>query len=299
MTLKGGARAAQGFGAWDMRLPNPRPGITMPTIDEGVEGRGSCTMFSPSEMEAVRVRSPEQVRACAENFRDLIGGHLDVRVCAVHDLATSRPMKDAEGHVLATDVFGWVEDGEQWWRLPQIAFHSPMAMACRYESEPFWCDASGFYSPGENPYLPQISIASWLETSYPSVGIVVPIHLPFGQIGVAMFVPNQPAAFPLEETFRTYKDSLAIASRAFIASYVNVISSPRRLPIPSELRKREIECLQWAAIGKTDAEIASLMSITHRTVRFHLVNAAHKLNAVNRSQTLFKATQLGYIKNTA
>jgi len=64
---------------------------------------------------------------------------------------------------------------------------------------------------------------------------------------------------------------------------------------PSRLSKREVECLRWAAIGKTDFEISMIMGVSHATVRFHLRNAAAKLNAVNRGQTLFKAAQLGFI----
>ena len=56
-----------------------------------------------------------------------------------------------------------------------------------------------------------------------------------------------------------------------------------------------MECLRWAAIGKTDLEISMIMSRSRATVRFHIHNAATKLNAVNRSQTVFKASQLGYI----
>ena len=61
------------------------------------------------------------------------------------------------------------------------------------------------------------------------------------------------------------------------------------------LSKREVECLRWAAVGKTDFEISMIMLRSRATVRFHIHNASVKLSAVNRSQTLFKATQLGYI----
>ena len=50
-----------------------------------------------------------------------------------------------------------------------------------------------------------------------------------------------------------------------------------------------------AYIGKTDLEISMIMSRSRATVRFHIHNASMKLNAVNRSQTVFKAAQLGYI----
>ena len=38
-----------------------------------------------------------------------------------------------------------------------------------------------------------------------------------------------------------------------------------------------------------------ILGRSHATVRFHIQNAGEKLDAVNRSQTVFKAAQLGYI----
>ena len=69
----------------------------------------------------------------------------------------------------------------------------------------------------------------------------------------------------------------------------------QRLPAGSRLSKREVECLRWAAIGKTDHEISTIIERSRATVRFHIHNASIKLDAVNRSQTVFKAAQLSYI----
>ena len=67
------------------------------------------------------------------------------------------------------------------------------------------------------------------------------------------------------------------------------------LPADCQLTKREVECLRWASIGKTDKEISMILGRSHATVRFHIQNAGEKLDAVNRSQTIFKAAQLGYL----
>ena len=50
-----------------------------------------------------------------------------------------------------------------------------------------------------------------------------------------------------------------------------------------------------AAIGKTDKEISLILALSHATVRYHIQRAGEKLNAVNRSQAVFKAGQLGYL----
>jgi LuxR family transcriptional activator of conjugal transfer of Ti plasmids len=43
------------------------------------------------------------------------------------------------------------------------------------------------------------------------------------------------------------------------------------------LSAREIECLEWAAQGKSAWEIGSILGISRRTAAFHLDNAKAKL----------------------
>ena len=56
------------------------------------------------------------------------------------------------------------------------------------------------------------------------------------------------------------------------------------------LNDREIEALTWVARGKTSAEIADLVSLSKRTVDFHLDNARIKLGAATRTEAAIKAT---------
>jgi DNA-binding CsgD family transcriptional regulator len=125
--------------------------------------------------------------------------------------------------------------------------------------------------------------------------IAIPVHLPFGQIGAVSFNPFDRSKFDLSAEFEAYSDELGLYARTFIGTYVHVTGMTQALPPQSRLSKREVECLRWAAIGKTDLEISMIMSRSRATVRFHIHNASIKLNAVNRSQTVFKASQLGYI----
>jgi DNA-binding response OmpR family regulator len=55
------------------------------------------------------------------------------------------------------------------------------------------------------------------------------------------------------------------------------------------LREREVETLTWAARGKTFAEIGEILSLSKRTVEFHLENARRKLGVPTRTQALIKA----------
>lgn len=218
-----------------------------------------------------------------------------MRVAPAHDIAGKRTPVDAEGHILADEVFGWPNDEKVWWRNSRIALDSPITTACRFESEPFWVNAEGFRTRYPNPYLQAIDLTNFEHRAMTRAAIAVPVHLPFGQIGAVTFNPLERGRTDLAEDFLTYSDAFAIYARLFIATYVRAIGSAQALPASSRLSKREVECLRWAAIGKTDLEISMIMSRSRATVRFHIHNASTKLNAVNRSQTVFKAAQLGYI----
>lgn len=61
------------------------------------------------------------------------------------------------------------------------------------------------------------------------------------------------------------------------------------------LTNRERECMQWAALGKSEWEISQILGISEHTSEKHLLNAKAKLGAVNRVQAVAEAIRLGYI----
>lgn len=52
---------------------------------------------------------------------------------------------------------------------------------------------------------------------------------------------------------------------------------------------RELDCLRWAAAGKSAWEASIILGISQRTVRFHLNSAREKLNCANTTQAVAKA----------
>ncbi len=56
------------------------------------------------------------------------------------------------------------------------------------------------------------------------------------------------------------------------------------------LNDRELECLTWSARGKTSPEIAAILSLSKRTVNFHIENACRKLNVSTRTEAVVKAS---------
>lgn len=71
---------------------------------------------------------------------------------------------------------------------------------------------------------------------------------------------------------------------------IEVVNSPK-----CKLTKRESECLEWSAFGKTSWEISCILNCAERTVNFHIGNATLKLGALNRRQAIASAITAGYI----
>ena len=254
-------------------------------------------LFPLAQVDAVRVANPADVRRAAQGLHDISISH-GYRAAPAHDIADKRTPVDAEGNILASTVFGWNLDDKVWWRNTRIALDSPITSACRFEADPFWVNADGFFSRHPNRYLSSIALTNFEQRALTRAAIVVPVHLPFGQIGAVSFNPLDSAKIDLSDDYLALGDELGLYARTFISTYVAAMGSLQALPPGSRLSKREVECLRWAAIGKTDMEISMIMSRSRATVRFHIHNASTKLNAVNRSQTVFKASQLGYISLT-
>jgi len=66
-------------------------------------------------------------------------------------------------------------------------------------------------------------------------------------------------------------------------------------PTNTQLTRREVECLRWAAFGKTDGEIADILSIARWTVVTYLQNAKVKLGCPNRTAAVATALVMGII----
>lgn len=61
------------------------------------------------------------------------------------------------------------------------------------------------------------------------------------------------------------------------------------------LTGQERRCLQWCKEGKTNWEISEILSISEKTVEFHLANAMRKLGAPNRITAVVAGIKLGLI----
>jgi len=245
--------------------------------------------------DRLTIRSLDDIRPAAEALHEMVMALARLRTAPCANIASKEPMVDAHGAVLALDVFGWTDPGPRWWENARLALTSPLTIACRYESEPFWCNEHGIHLRQQNAHIAALDVADFCKRAMTEAAIVVPIHLPFGEIAAVSFNPKEPERTDLSAEFAQHADTLEHWARRFICSYVKVRAKHRWIASDVRLSKREVQCLRWASLGKTDEEIARILGRSCATIRFHIHNAAIKLNAVNRSQTVFKASQLGYL----
>lgn len=73
--------------------------------------------------------------------------------------------------------------------------------------------------------------------------------------------------------------------------------SETRLVPDAVFTSREYDVMRLLMQGMSNAQIARLLAISRRTVRFHLCNVFLKLAVENRTHAVSKAIQLGLVGN--
>ena len=96
-------------------------------------------------------------------------------------------------------------------------------------------------------------------------------------------------------------DPIEVATLRLLARTVEARLAERTPPRNGRTRgrpllsRRERECLQWTAAGKTTWEIAGILAISPNTIDGYISSAAEKLDAVNRTQAVAEALRRGFI----
>lgn len=112
-------------------------------------------------------------------------------------------------------------------------------------------------------------------------GYCIPVHMPAGGRGLVSLLSDRKIELD---------DDAALALRAIShAAHGQVLHLLPEAARAARLTAREREVLRWTAAGKTADATASILSISVRTVEYHLLNAARKLNTANRTHTVVEA----------
>lgn len=117
-------------------------------------------------------------------------------------------------------------------------------------------------------------------------GFTIPIHDRRGLFAALTFASDerQPLFFRLIER---YERALQLVAIFFHIQARRRLTSERMVDGVA-LSRREIQCLQWAARGKSDWDIGHILGISQRTAAFHLDNAKKKLGVRTKTQAAIR-----------
>jgi len=103
---------------------------------------------------------------------------------------------------------------------------------------------------------------------------------------IRVAIAKQPVFYPLPEDA-----TVPLRERN---GHSGVDPSTRRVHV---LTRRELEILQLAASGMSNAAIAKKLWVTQQTVKFHMSNTLRKLGVANRTGAVQRAYELGLLAN--
>ena len=218
-------------------------------------------------------------------------------VAATADIGSPGPMRGPGGRPFAVSHFRWLDPDLRYWEDRGFALRAAFVHAARTCAEPFWFSGGVFSTWRASRALAAINAQGPIDTFGVAGAVIAPAYLPGGVIGAVVWATAD-AGVDVKTVFDAKAETLHALALRFVAAYADATCAGRAAPA-ARLTRREIQCLKWAAAGKTDAEIGSIMRIALPTVRFHVTNASRKLDAAGRSQAIHRAAVLGYVGSRA
>lgn len=197
-------------------------------------------------------------------------------------------------------AMGWPLECVNAWVGQSMANHCPVTQLCGRVTDSFiWdCDPAGSAWRNASLSASHCEVLDHLGR-YMDGAATVPVHRPGGKAGYVSWFMRDGRA--LSERHQATYDATYLISHAFMRRVDEIIGAHRKAAMGDNavsLSPREIECLTWAASGKTAEEIGMIIERSHETARFHLRNAIQKLNASNRTHAVAIACSRGVITVT-
>ena len=229
---------------------------------------------------------------------EAVGLEMNLPFIAVSaDIGSPDPVIGQDGRPYAETLFRWVDPDLRYWEDRAFALRAHVLHAVRLCAEPFYFSQGKLATWRPHASLEVFNAMEPTERFGVNSAIVVPAYLPGGVIGAIVWAsPDE--TLDVASIFRQRAGELHALTLQFVATH-NDLAAHKTPETPAPLTRREIQCLKWAAMGKTDADISEIMHISLPTVRFHITNATRKLNVIGRPQAIYKAATLGYVGRIA
>ncbi|MDK1373110.1 MULTISPECIES: LuxR C-terminal-related transcriptional regulator [unclassified Sinorhizobium] len=129
------------------------------------------------------------------------------------------------------------------------------------------------------------------EIGLSTEGVALPLPSPAGRMALLAINANMS---PVEWSIyrRCHLRDFQLAANLFHASMLEHAATAGAIDERDmRLTGRETEVLTWSAAGKSYWEIATILGISERTVRFFMTNARRKLNVVSNTQAVAQAVR--------
>lgn len=200
----------------------------------------------------------------------------------------------SDGEFIGT-AMGWQAKTVNQWVKLGLARACPVGLHCAEAKEPFLWDCELESVPWQSKPLgaEQRAVLN-LYTNDVCGGVTVPVRRA-GKTGYVSWCSRDRGH--LRSRYHETLSSVHLISHTFMRQIDYLIDSHQhRDGAQGPLTRREIECLTWAARGKTTSEIAEQLHRSAETVEFHLSNAMVKLDARNRAHAVAIACVRGMIR---
>jgi len=119
-------------------------------------------------------------------------------------------------------------------------------------------------------------------------GLLIPIHLADGSVSVVSIIGEKPDTRPVVNRALGMAAIYLHAKARPLISDDSEISSACRKALFS---RRQLDCIQWVAEGKSDWEISKILGISEATVHNHVERAKRNLGVHTRIQAVVEAAR--------
>ena len=232
------------------------------------------------ELHIEKINSATSPEEAFESFCSIMQQYGYDRVA--YSLITDHPsLSLPKQHGLATS---YPEDWMKFYTEKNYLPDDPVVLAIMKSRTPFfWSDLP------DDPKIPETSLKILQQGNEAGVkdGIGIPL---FGKTGEVVGV-----GLARKETEDGQNYQLLAGAYLLSVYFHEVFRDMIMNPVKANITDREKEVLSWAAEGKTDDVIATLLNISENTVRYHWKNIFKKLEANSRIYAVTKAIRLEII----
>lgn len=186
--------------------------------------------------------------------------------------------------------FGWPAGFMAGWLAGNHASHFPRSSTPRQADTP-----SYWYLPDLNDArtvgtldVRKMAAARYMRGFGISGGVTIPVRRPFGQIGCLTWIMSEGRTVSLD-------GPRLLTMQHFCRDFFEALDHCGGWRSTAPLSPRALECLQLAACGLSDKQIAHRIARSVDTVRFHMKAAIRQLDAVNRTHAVALAVRAGLI----